>query len=63
LACLNELYAVLRDCVNFFQPSMKLVEKTRNGARVSKHYDYPTTPYHWIFASPDVVTSIKRQLT
>ena len=63
LACLNELYAVLRDYVNFFQPSMKLVEKTRNGARVTRRYDEPTTPYHRILASPDVAPAVKQELT
>lgn len=63
LACLNELYAVLRDYVNFFQPSMKLVEKARNGAHVTRRYDKPTTPYHRLLASPDVAPAVKRQLT
>jgi len=63
LACLNELYAVLRDYVNFFQPSMKLVEKTRNGARVTRRYDTPTTPYRRVLASPDVAPAVKGQLT
>jgi hypothetical protein len=63
LACLNELYAALRDYVNFFQPSMKLVEKTRNGSRVTRRYDKPTTPYHRVLASPEVAPAVKRRLT
>ena len=63
LACLNELYAALRDYVNFFQPSMKLVEKTRNGSQVTRRYDKPTTPYHRVLASPQVAPAVKRRLT
>jgi len=63
LACLNELYAALRDYVNFFQPSMKLLEKARHGSRVTRRYDAPTTPYHRVLASPDVAPAVKRRLT
>jgi len=59
---LNELYEVARDFVNFFLPSMKLVEKVRDGARVTKRYDAPTTPYHRVLASPHVPQSVKRRL-
>ncbi len=37
LAVLNELYGHLGPYVNFFQPQMKLVAKTRDGAKVTKH--------------------------
>ena len=40
-AHLNRLYAVDRLCVNFFEPSMKLIDKTRTGAKVKKIYDDP----------------------
>jgi IS30 family transposase len=33
---LSELYRVIRVYINFFQPSLKLLSKERNGARVSK---------------------------
>jgi len=45
LRLLNQLYAQLRLLVNFFYPSMKLIEKIRVGSRVKKRYDTPTTPY------------------
>jgi len=45
LNMLNELYGYLRLYVNFFQPQMKLAEKTRTGARVYKRYDHARTPY------------------
>lgn len=42
--CLDSLYTNLRLYVNFFQPTMKLVSKTRNGATVHKVYDAAKTP-------------------
>ena len=36
---LDALYAVLRLYVNFFQPSLKLIEKKRNGSHESRKYD------------------------
>ena len=37
------LYGVVRLYVNYFQPSFKLVEKTRDGASVVKRYSPPAT--------------------
>ena len=42
---LSRVYAVDRLCVNFFEPSMKLIDKTRTGAKVKKVYDQPKTPW------------------
>ncbi|HEY3412829.1 MAG TPA: transposase family protein, partial [Armatimonadota bacterium] len=42
---MDALYEQVRLLVNFFLPSMKLLEKTREGARVRKTYDTPRTPY------------------
>ena len=42
---INRLYAVQRFCINYFEPSMKLVAKSRDGARVKKTYDQPKTPF------------------
>jgi hypothetical protein len=36
---LANFYHVLRQYINFFQPSLKLLKKTRTGGRVSKQYD------------------------
>jgi hypothetical protein len=41
---LMAFYSVSRLYVNYFQPSMKLINKTRVGARVSKKYDTARTP-------------------
>lgn len=59
---LNELYAVVREYVNFFVPSMKLIEKIRDGARVIKRYDTPQTPYQRLLNSPHVSADVKRAL-
>lgn len=48
---LMELYRALRLYVNFFQPSMKLKQKQRSGAKVTKHYDPAQTPYQRLCAS------------
>ena len=38
------LYEALRLYVNFFQPSFKLIDKTRDGTTTVKRYSQPTTP-------------------
>jgi hypothetical protein len=40
-----ELYKLARTYVNFFQPSVKLESKSRDGAKVSRKYDKAKTPY------------------
>lgn len=40
--------------MNFFQPSLKLVSKSREGSRVVKAYDKAQTPYQRILASNHV---------
>lgn len=63
LAVLQELYGHLRLWVNFFCPQMKLKEKTRQGARVTKRYDVARTPYQRVLASPKVSAKAKATLT
>jgi hypothetical protein len=48
---LAELYRAVRLYVNFFQPSMKLKEKQRQGSRVRKRYDQAQTPFQRLLAS------------
>ncbi len=62
LRILNELYRHLRLYTNFFQPTMKLIEKTRRGSKVTKKYDKPTTPYERVLKSSDVSEKIKKEL-
>ena len=63
LEALNELYAHLRLYVNFFQPQMKLVSKTRRGSAVTKRYDRAMTPYRRLLGSPHIDEEIKISLT
>lgn len=63
LELLNKLYGILRLYNNFFMPSMKLVQKIRNGAKVTKQYDKPTTPYHRVMDSPYVSQKRKEGLS
>ena len=51
-AALAELYRSLRLFVNFFQPSFKLAEKSRDGARVTKRYHPPATPHQRLVSDP-----------
>lgn len=48
---LGELYRAVRLYVNFFQPSMKLHEKHRTGAKVQKIYYPAKTPYQRLQAA------------
>jgi hypothetical protein len=43
--CLERLYYTVRLYLNFFQPTMKLISKTRHGAKVHKVYETAQTPY------------------
>jgi hypothetical protein len=63
LGALQELYRHLRLYVNFFQPQMKLVAKTRRGAKVSKTFDAAKTPYRRILESTPVTKEAKDHLT
>jgi hypothetical protein len=62
LRIINELYKHLRLYTNFFQPSMKLVEKTRIGSRVTKKYDTAQTPCQRVLDSPYIPKSAKTKL-
>jgi len=61
-AIINDLYKELRLFTNFFQPSMKLIGKTREGSKVVKKYDNPLTPYRRVLASVDISYSDKTKL-
>jgi hypothetical protein len=45
LAILRELYQSVRLYKNFFQPTIKLVEKIRVGGKIHRKYDEPRTPF------------------
>ena len=59
---LSALYQQLRLYVNFFQPSLKLIDKQRLGSRVVKKYDQAQTPCRWVLASKAVEESVKEDL-
>lgn len=48
---LTELYRALRLYVNFFQPSMKLLTKQRDGGKMHRKYDLAQTPWQRLLAT------------
>jgi len=48
---LIKLYSVLRLYINFFQPSLKLIAKTREGSKTIKKYDTARTPFQRLIQS------------
>jgi len=63
LAALNNIYSLLRLYMNFFQPVMKIISKTRHGARVHKVYDTAQTPYQRLLKSGILTEAKQRELT
>jgi hypothetical protein len=61
-AALNKLYTSVRLFVNFFQPSFKLLSKTREGAKVIKKYHPPATPCERLLDRKDVSDECKKHL-
>jgi hypothetical protein len=59
---LDELHLVARLYVNFFLPCFKLKSKTRVGAKVSKKYDLPVSPYERLLADNRVSDDQKEYL-
>jgi hypothetical protein len=62
LAQLNAVYELLRIWTNHWQPTMKLVGKTRDGANVTKRYDVPQTPYRRVLANVELSPSERARL-
>ena len=60
LEALNQVYDLLPLYANFFQPVMKLMAKTRHGAKVHKVYDRARTPYQRLLEA-GVLTEAKQQ--
>ncbi len=59
---LGRLYTASRLFVNFFQPSFKLAEKIREGARVIKRYHPPATPCARLLSSSAITEATKERL-
>ncbi|MCS4058429.1 hypothetical protein [Salinibacter ruber] len=59
---LSELHQSVRLYVNYFQPSMKLLSKRREGAKVKKTYDEAQTPCQRLLTNDRVSRPVKDQL-
>ena len=62
-ATLGRLYMSVRLFVNFFQPSFKLASKTRDGAKVTKRYYPPATPYQRLLADPCTSETVRARVS
>jgi hypothetical protein len=60
---LEDLYTVLRLYLNFFQPVLKLISKSRQGARIHKVYDEAQTPYFRLIKSGVLTVDQQRELS
>lgn len=56
LELLNRIWALQRLLTNHFGPQQKLLTKTRTGAKVTKTYDAPATPYQRVLADTGTVS-------
>ena len=56
------LHGAIRLYVNYFQPSFKLVEETRNGSTVIKRYSPPATPCDRVVGHEAVSVEVKEAL-
>jgi hypothetical protein len=62
LAALDAVYTLAEDYVNFLQPVLKLVEKTRDGPRVRRRYDTAQTPYRRLRSLGDLPAATEQYL-
>jgi hypothetical protein len=62
LAIIKQFLRVVELYVNFFQPSQKLISKTRVGAKVTKRYDQAQTPYQRLLKTEVLDEKNKQQL-
>ena len=59
---LAHLYQNVRLYVNYFQPSFKLLGKERQGAKIRRFYDKPTTPNNRLIKNQNIQESKKNTL-
>lgn len=62
LKILNQLYLKLSDYQNFFQSVMRLKEKIRDGAHVTRRYSKAKTAYQRVMENPDISDKVKEKL-
>jgi hypothetical protein len=60
---LTEVYRAVRLYVNFFQPSMKLKEKHREGSRVTRTYQVAQTPWQRLQTDGTLTAETRTRLT
>ena len=60
--CLARLYQMVRLYVNYFQPSFKLLSKTREGAKVKKRYHKPATPCDRLLVHASISAATRESL-
>ena len=57
-----ELYSILRLYINFFQPTLKLIDKVRIGSKTIKKYDKAKTPYQRVLVCEHIAQETKNKL-
>ena len=62
LEVLRELYEKLCLYKNYFQPTMKLIEKIREGGKIRRKYDEPRSPYQRVMESESTRAGAKKKL-
>lgn len=60
--CLARLYQMVRLYVNYYQPSFKLLSKTRVGAKIKKRYHKPATPCDRLLTHTSISAGIQESL-
>ena len=63
LVLLNKIWALQSQITNYFLPQQKLTSKVRDGAKVTKTYDRPTTPHRRAEAHTAVTAEDKTIMT
>jgi hypothetical protein len=59
---LAAVYRPLCPLLNYFMPSVKLVDKARVGAKVRKVYDTPVSPYQRLMGYPKLPEEVRAEL-
>jgi hypothetical protein len=62
LLLLNEIWGLQSKMTNYFSPQQKLVSKVRDGAKITKKYDLPTTPAKRAGRHQDVTDQDKKTM-
>lgn len=63
LTIINQILFLYRLYVNFFQPVVKLEQKVRTGARITRKYSKALTPYRRVLDCHEISHATKEQLS